>query len=107
MIAEKELELIIADLEVFTAAFRKQWYSENKTYGFSVQEIRLGGLRERLLSAKYRLLAYLDGEIDKIDELHEPIRTVYGNAFSEGAEAYVGWNSWARNSSACVVSHSF
>lgn len=104
-IATEELGLIVADLETFTVAFRKQWYSENKPYGFSVHEIRLGGLRERLLSAKLRLLAYLEGEIERIDELHEPIRTVYGEAFEEGGESYISYNSWAKNATACVVSH--
>ena len=36
---------IIEKLDDFIKTFREQWYAENKTFGFSVQEIRLGGLR--------------------------------------------------------------
>lgn len=106
-IAENEIALTLEDLEAYIKAFRRQWYDENRPHGFSVQEIRLGGLRERLVSTRCRLQAYLAGEIERIDELHEPIRTVGGNAYNEGTPQYISCNSWARNASACVISHSF
>ena len=106
-IAEQEIEQIIGDLEAYIVAFRRQWYDENKTYGFSVQEIRLGGLRERLISTRERLLAYLNGEIERIDELHEELRTIAGNPYKETDAPYVAHNSWAKNATACVISHSF
>ena len=106
-IASGEIGQIIEDLEAYTEAFRKQWYNENKPHGFAVQEIRLGGLRERLNSARCRLQIYLAGEIERIDELHEPICTVAGNPYNEEATQYTSFNSWAKNATACVVSHSF
>ena len=107
VIAEEEIGVIISDLEVYIEAFRKQWYNENKPYGFSVQEIRLGGLRERLISTRCRLRSYLCDEIERIDELHEPLRTVGGNEYKEGDPQYTAFNSWAKTATACVVSHSF
>lgn len=106
-IAGEEIGQIVADLEAYTVAFRRQWYDENKPHGFSVQEIRLGGLRERLVSTKCRLRAYLAGEIERIDELHEPFRTLAGNPYDENNASYAAFNSWARNATACVISHSF
>ena len=106
-IAEEEIGMIIADLEAYIAAFRKQWYNENKPHGFVVQELRLGGLRERLISTRGRLKAYLAGEIERIDELHEPLRTMAGNEYKGENPQYAAFNSWAKNATACVVSHSF
>lgn len=60
-------------LEGFFEAFRKQWYTENKPHGFDIQEHRIGGLALRWESCAKRLLAYANGEIDRIDELHEEI----------------------------------
>ena len=51
--------------------FKNQWYLENKTYGFEVQEIRLGGLKERTKSVLDTLTKYLNKEINIIEELEE------------------------------------
>lgn len=102
--ARTEIPQMVALLAEFTAAFRAQWYDENKTYGFAVHENRLGGVRERLLSTQARILAYLDGSIDKIEELHEPVLPVGGLANQEGSP-YIQHNSWGREVTACVLGH--
>ena len=60
-------------LDAFYQAFRTQWYTVNKTYGFEIQDARLGGLMQRIKSCRERLLAFCDGDIDKIEELSEPV----------------------------------
>lgn len=100
--AKDEIPEIIVCLEQFVTAFRAQWYDENKTYGFSIQEIRLGGLRERMISTKERILAYLDGSIDKIEELHEPVLPIGALPNQEGSP-YVQHNLWGKETSACVI----
>ena len=70
-IAEREIPLMDKKLSAFTEAFRRQWYSENKTFGFEIQEMRLGGMRERWASCADRLLGYLDGRYDRIEELEQ------------------------------------
>ena len=102
--ANEEIPKMLEILAEFVSAFRKQWYDENKTYGFAVQELRLGGVRERLLSTQERILAYLDGSIDKIDELHEPILPVGALANQEGSP-YVQHALWGREVTACVLGH--
>ncbi len=99
-----EVPVIIEYLNDFLVAFRKQWYSENKTYGFAVQELRVGGLRERMTSAAERIQAYLDGAIQKIEELEEPVLPV-GSLPNREDSPYIQNNSWARQVTACVLGH--
>ncbi|MBQ8495906.1 MAG: beta-N-acetylhexosaminidase [Clostridia bacterium] len=72
-LAENEYTECIKRVETFYTVYRDQWYTMNKTYGFEVQDARLGGLMRRLQSCKDRLLAYANGEIDAIDELCEEV----------------------------------
>ena len=68
-----DLEEIISRLEIFIKLYRKQWLIENKPQGLEIQEIRLGGLKERLSGCKDRLKEYLDGKTDIIPELEEEL----------------------------------
>ena len=58
---------------IFHKAFRRQWYTINKTYGFEIHDARLGGLMCRLESCMERLTDYANGAIDQIEELREPL----------------------------------
>ena len=55
------------------SAFSYQWHKENKPHGFDVQDIRLLGVAGRIESLRKRLLDYVNGKIDVIDELEEEI----------------------------------
>ncbi len=67
-----DYEITLENLEKFASAFEKRWMKENKPHGFDVQEIHLGGLIQRTKSCTRRLRAYVNGEIEKIEELEEP-----------------------------------
>ncbi len=67
------MQQIVERLEKFIISYRKQWLIENKPNGLEVQEIRLGGLKERLTGCRERLKAYLNGEIEEIPELGEKL----------------------------------
>ena len=56
-------------VQAFYKAVKEMWNKENKSFGFEVQQHRLGGLALRLNECAERLAAYLDGKIDKIEEL--------------------------------------
>ncbi|MBO5754797.1 MAG: beta-N-acetylhexosaminidase [Clostridia bacterium] len=56
-------------IERYALAFEKQWENENKTFGFEVQHARLGGLAMRTDACRRHLLDYVNGKIDKIEEL--------------------------------------
>lgn len=57
----------------FYSAYESWWMWENKPHGFDVQDIRLGGLLQRVRHCKARLAAYINGETDIIDELLTPV----------------------------------
>ena len=75
-LAKEDYALLYKQLNDFLLAFRKQWYTENKTYGFDCQELRVGGVITRVDSCRRRLLDYCAGRIEKIDELEEELLPV-------------------------------
>ncbi len=64
-----ELNKAIIKLDKFYNSFMTRWYIENKPEGADVHDIRLGGLKQRLISCKNRLNDYLQGKLDNIPEL--------------------------------------
>lgn len=72
-LAEADYPAFSARLAAFYAALRTQWYAVNKTYGFEVQDSRLGGLMLRMKSCQERLLDFCDGKIDRIEELEDGV----------------------------------
>ncbi|MBO4322338.1 MAG: beta-N-acetylhexosaminidase [Clostridia bacterium] len=94
LIATRDIPSAVARLDIFTGAFRTQWYTENKHFGFSNEEIRIGGLRARLLSAAGRIEAYVGGDAEKIEELEEPRLWVDGRKEGDTRSPYISFNSW-------------
>ena len=72
-IAENAYLKTIEKVKVFHQIYQNWWMHENKSQGFEVQDIRLGGLVQRLESCKERLIAYCNGESESIAELEEPL----------------------------------
>lgn len=75
---KSELQKIVSDYcemidrtEDFYNTFRKQWYKENKSFGFGEQDLRLGGLIMRMKNCCNIIEEYLAGETDAILELEE------------------------------------
>ena len=67
----RDYDNIIEKIDVFYDAFKRQWFEENKPFGFEIQDVRLGGLKQRLLSCKNRIHELIDGKISEIPELDE------------------------------------
>lgn len=78
-IVKVDYNKLLKYLDGFYEAFRYQWYKENKPYGFEVQDYRLGGLKQRLLNGKRILQEYLDGKIERIEELEDEVLSVVCN----------------------------
>lgn len=85
----------VGRLDVFTKAFREQWFRENKTFGFSAEDQRLGGLRARLLATAERLCDWADGKAERIEELEQPRLWVDGRREGDTRTPYISYNSWA------------
>lgn len=80
---KEELKLIVKDfdkaikyIEEFIVYFRKMWFTDSKPHGFDVQDIRLGGVIQRLKANKQRLIEYVNGEVSSIPELEEELVNV-------------------------------
>lgn len=91
-IAAEKIPRIVKKIKTFYAAFRKQWNKENKTFGFEVQDIRIGGLIGRLYDVKERLFEYAKGKTDRIEELEQERLPVYPNTENK----YFIFNEWNR-----------
>ena len=105
-IAGERIETVKALVEEFRLAFRRQWLRESHSFGFDVMDIRIGGVLCQLDTAQYLISEYLEGRIDKIDEL-EAQRLPYGfdgNVKSDGETILL--NRWQRMSGQ-VVSNMF
>ena len=91
-IAEEAIPQLLGKLNRFYQDFRKQWMSENKAFGFEVQSLRIGGLRQRILEVQQCLEEYLSGEIAEIDEREKPVLPF---AYCEGADVTtLDYNRW-------------
>ena len=65
----KDYNLALTRLKTFYHSFYNVWHTENKPFGWEVQDIRLGGLERRIKTCKSVLERYLKGELSRIDEL--------------------------------------
>lgn len=60
-----EIDHVLNKLNTFSSSFKKQWYLENKRFGYEMHSYRLGGLRKRLEDVRDILLT--EKKIDELD----------------------------------------
>ncbi len=72
-LAKNEYVKVEKLIDVYARAFEKQWFKDNKPHGFDVQDHHLGALIRRTQSCRRRLLDYVNGKIDRIEELDEAL----------------------------------
>lgn len=85
--AAARLPRIADEIAQFHRCVRTRWLAENKAFGLEVLDLRLGGLKTRVLLAAERLGDYLEGRVDRLEELEEEVlpyglRTFPGNPLS-------------------------
>lgn len=93
---------ILKLIDDYYAVFKNEWYRDNKPHGFDIQDLRLGGLSRRVLACRGRLLQFLNGEIDVIEELNEPVLNLLNSKASYTGPIYEP--QWYRIVSANVIS---
>lgn len=92
-LAEVEIPRVLERLEEFWEAFRAQWDTDNKPFGFEVQDIRIGGVEKRLKHAALRIESYLNGSLDSLPELEEERLPVI-SSYDGGEEVGLCYNFW-------------
>lgn len=80
-----ECDVIAQGIERLRLVHRAAWMADNKPFGWEVHDIRYGGLIARLDTVKNRVLAYLSGEISRLEELEE-VRLRLDGVLEENAE---------------------
>ena len=78
-LAESDYAALPGLISAFHEAFRREWYEENKGFGWEIQDMRLGGVRQRVETCRQSLLDYCDGKISGIEELEEPVLPADGD----------------------------
>ena len=58
-------------IDVLDSRWRTMWDTTNKPQGFEVLELRIGGIRARMLTAGLKMRAFAEGKVDDIPELSE------------------------------------
>lgn len=103
---QEELPLMIEELEQFYDAVQVQWEKENKPFGFEVQCIRLGGLKQRLEYTKKVLHFYNSGKKEKIEELEvrrKPFHYYHEDRKNDGDINKLNYNLWNEIVSPAVI----
>ena len=72
-LAENEYVQVEKKIKTFMLAFEKQWMTDNKPHGFDVQHMRLGAIICRTDACRRRILDYVNGKLDRIEELDEKL----------------------------------
>ena len=85
-LANEDYAQVVKLIDLHAKAFEKQWMLDNKPHGFDVQDMRLGGLIRRLNACRKRILAYVDGKLDRIEELDEKLLP-YGGEQGQSIDA--------------------
>lgn len=95
-----EIPRLIRKLDKFYAAYKAQWERDSRPWGFQVQDVRLGGLKQRMLHCREILLDYLDGG-RSIPELETEILPAY--EYNPEVKPNFIYNSWGGTVTANVL----
>ncbi|UZJ80944.1 beta-N-acetylhexosaminidase [Fictibacillus sp. KU28468] len=87
-IAIKELNLLEEAVKDLRMIHRRQWFSNNKPFGWEILDIRYGGLLARIETVRDRLMSFIDGRIDTLDEMEE--EKLFYDSFSRDSKKGVG-----------------
>lgn len=68
-IAEGEIPELQERIDALRQAHRAQWFSIYKPFGWEVIDVRYGGLLSRLETARTRVMQYVQGDADSLEEL--------------------------------------
>ncbi len=70
-LANDTYPLCVRKLRTFYRTFKDYWFRDKKSFGFEVQDVRIGGMMHRLEECARTIRDYCAGKIDHIAELEE------------------------------------
>ncbi len=94
-LAKEQIAPLIPLVDEMLKAQERMWLTESRPFGLEVQQIRFGGLKQRLTYAQKVLEDYAEGKIDRIEELETPVLSADCRS-EKGATLYpkrVNWTS--------------
>ncbi|MBQ8600591.1 MAG: beta-N-acetylhexosaminidase [Clostridia bacterium] len=103
-IAEKQIPTCIAKVDTFLKAQVAMWKTESRNFGIEVQQIRLGGLKERMAGIADILMDYVNGKAERIEELEQPQLWLDGRSNDSALPQQTTWQkSWDTISSVNIL----
>ena len=101
-IAENIIPMTVDAVSDLIDAFVRMWKFESRPFGLETHQIRLGGLKQRLICVMDTINEYLDGKTDKIEELETEI--LYADCRkTEGADLFSGHVGWKSIVTPCIM----
>ncbi|MCI8554298.1 MAG: beta-N-acetylhexosaminidase [Clostridiales bacterium] len=101
-LADRRLPALLEQIDRFSEAFYDSWMGENKPFGYEVTDIRLGGLRKRAVTARRRLRDYLEGRLERLEELEQE-RLPFDDRGDEPRDINTFCNNWGQIVTASVL----
>ncbi len=99
-IAQERIPECLARFEQFADYYKKLWLTENKRFGFEVNDIRFGTVKKRLAHAKERIEKFARGEVERIEELEQKRQPIA--SFMKEKED-LGYNSFYWNTTCSLL----
>lgn len=90
-------------IEAFRVCLNRQWMEENRPFGWEVQDIRIAGIRQRLLSTAQRMEDYLAGKESRLEELETKRQVLDDRENPPYATLPLSDNSWKNMVTAGVI----
>ena len=95
-----ECDVIIKKIGYLRAAHRTAWMQYNKPFGWEVHDTRYGGLVARFDTVKERILDFINGDIERIEELEAPRLLIDGREYDGSYSKFdlkyrFLWNSYS------------
>ena len=103
-LADNEYLSVQKRVRSFHKALKLQWNKDNKSCGFEVQDARLGGLIMRLDTCRLQILDYVNGKIEKIEELECEILPLPFSKASQGTP--IDYGAYGRIVTANILTQS-
>ena len=76
-IIREDIPILVKNVRILWRLHHLTWLATNKPFGLETLEQRYGGLVLRLDSLRFRLQAFVDGDVQDIPELDEKLLKIY------------------------------